>query len=400
MSGEQIKQGYKRTEVGVIPEDWGVSSIGAIADVEGGYAFSSKSFLTSGIYQIIKMSNLYGDSLDLERSAAFLDGLTEQEQHYLLKPFEIMLTLTGTTGKRDYGYSYMVTNEKNLLLNQRVGRLIVRSNSCPSYIFRQLRSSCFLKQFFNVSKGGTGNQTNVGTQDVAAMLIPLPPIAEQNAIAAALSDFDSFIDKLNQLIAKKHDLKQATMQQLLTGQTRLPGFSEEWEVKRLGDVVEIRKGQLITERDAIHGGIPVIAGGKKPSYFHNQPNRVGKTITVSASGASAGYVAFFDSPIFASDCSTISESKTYSIEFIYFQLLLKQDEIYRAQTGGAQPHIHAVDLMPLEVGMCSLEEQAAIAVVLSDIDAELDALEIRRDKNRALKQGLMQELLTGRIRLI
>jgi type I restriction enzyme S subunit len=211
---------------------------------------------------------------------------------------------------------------------------------------------------------------------------------------------DALLAKIDQLIAKKRDLKQAAMQQLLTGQTRLPGFSGEWEVKRLGDVVEIRKGQLITEKTAVFGDIPVIAGGKKPAYFHNQPNRVGKTITVSASGASAGYVALFDHPIFASDCSTISEGKDYSIEFICYQMQLRQDAIYRAQTGGAQPHIHAVDLAPIEVGCPGLAEQTAIATVLSDMDAELAALEARRDKTRALKQGMMQALLTGRIRLV
>ena len=86
--------------------------------------------------------------------------------------------------------------------------------------------------------------------------------------------------------------------------------------------LKIRKGQLITEKDAVAGNVPVIAGGKKPAYYHSKANRTGKTITVSASGASAGYVAIFDMPIFASDCSTISKGLTYSIEFVYFQLLL------------------------------------------------------------------------------
>ena len=121
---------------------------------------------------------------------------------------------------------------------------------------------------------------------------------------------------------------------------------------------------------------------------------------MSASGASAGYVAFFDTPIFASDCSTISEGNGYSIEFVYFQLQLKQETIYKAQTGGAQPHIHAVDLMPLEVGWPTPSEQTAIAEVLSDMDAELAALEQRLAKTRDLKQGMMQELLTGRTRLV
>ena len=123
-------------------------------------------------------------------------------------------------------------------------------------------------------------------------------------------------------------------------------------------------------------------------------------MTVSASGASAGYVAYWDKPIFASDCSTIGEGPTYSIEFIFHQLVLRQEAIYHAQTGGAQPHIHAKDLAPLSLTMPSLREQHAIATILSDMDEEIAALEAKLSKARQLKQGMMQELLTGRIRLI
>lgn len=234
------------------------------------------------------------------------------------------------------------------------------------------------------------------------VVVPLPPTkVEQEVIAEALSDADALIESLDQLIAKKRQIKQGAMQELLTGKRRLPGFEGEWVIKRLGDVAEISKGQLITESTAIPGDVPVIAGGKKPAYFHNRANRTGKTITISGSGASAGYVAFYESPIFASDCSTIGEGGNYSVEFIYFVLLLNQEVIYKAQTGGAQPHIHPDDLRPLMIHVpidCS--EQAAIATILSDMDAELAALESRLAKARQIKQGMMQELLTGRIRLL
>jgi len=189
------------------------------------------------------------------------------------------------------------------------------------------------------------------------------------------------------------------MQDLLNGKRRLPGFEGEWEVKRLGDVVQIRKGQLITSDAVLPGDIPVIAGGRQPAYYHAAANRNGRTITISASGASAGFVALYDEPIFASDCSTISEAESYCIDFLFYQLLSKQKTIYKAQTGGAQPHIHAKDLNPLLFSFPTLSEQSAIAAVLSDMDAELAALEARRDKVHELKQGMMQQLLTGKIRL-
>ncbi|SAI69704.1 type I restriction-modification system subunit S [Bordetella ansorpii] len=212
---------------------------------------------------------------------------------------------------------------------------------------------------------------------------------------------DALLDRLDRLIAKKRAIKQAAMQQLLTGQTRLPGFSGEWEVKQLEDLAKIQKGQLITTKTLIPGDIPVIAGGKQPAYFHASANRHGKTITVSASGASAGYVAFHLCSIFASDCSTISESDSYSIEFIYYSLLFRQDVIYAAQTGGAQPHVQPKDLAPLSISIpVDITEQTAIASILTDMDAEITALETRRTKTRAFKQAMMQELLTGRTRLV
>jgi len=231
--------------------------------------------------------------------------------------------------------------------------------------------------------------------------LAIPPTnCEQSAIATALSDVDALLGGLDSLIAKKQGLKVAAMQQLITGQTRLPGFSGEWEVKRLGDVVQIRKGQLITSSTLLPGDIPVIAGGKQPAYFQASANRFGRTVTISASGASAGYVALYDEPIFASDCSTISESESYCLDFVFYQLLCKQQAIYKAQTGGAQPHIHAKDLNPLFFSFPALPEQTAIATILSDMDTELTALQARRSKTQALKQAMMQELLTGRIRLI
>jgi type I restriction enzyme S subunit len=163
-------------------------------------------------------------------------------------------------------------------------------------------------------------------------------------------------------------------------QTEVGLIPADWEVKRLGDVVQIVKGQLITQNTLIPGEVPVIAGGKQPAYFHAYANRFGRTITISASGASAGYVAFHNYPIFASDCSTISESHSYCLDFIFFQLVYNQQVIYKAQTGGAQPHIHAKDLNPIGFVFPSLPEQTAIAAVLSDMDAELAALEAQLHK--------------------
>ena len=253
-------------------------------------------------------------------------------------------------------------------------------------------------EFERIAAGNTIK--TIGLQYFRDLEIPLPPIAEQKAIADRLVEAEALCNALTVLIAKKRDLKQAAMQQLLTGQVRLRGLDSPLRTIALGDLVQIRKGELITASGVVPGNIPVIAAGRAPAYFHARANRCGPTITVSASGASAGYVAFHREPIFASDCSTIGEGPGYALAFIYYQLQSKQDEIYRAQTGGAQPHVHRFDLSPLMLSVPDLAEQALIAGILEDFDKDIGTLEALLEKAKALKQGMMQELLTGRTRLV
>ena len=176
---------------------------------------------------------------------------------------------------------------------------------------------------------------------------------------------------------------------------------EGWEEKALGEVAEIRKGQLITEKTSVLGNVPVVGGGVEVSYYHNTANRGGTTITVSASGANAGYVSIHNYPIFASDCSTIGESTEYDIKFIYYFLLKEQKSIYKMQTGGAQPHIYPKQLYYINIYLPkSKSEQTRIATILSDMDAEISLLEQKLEKQKQIKQGMMQSLLTGKIRLL
>ena len=397
---EKVKPGYKQTEVGVIPEEWEVTRIESIATVEGGYAFSSKKFLPRGKYQIVKMSNLYGGSLNLDRSASYLNELDEQEKHYLLHRDEILITLTGTTGKRDYGYLYKINNEQNLLLNQRVGRLIVGETASPSYVAFQIKTPCFLDQFFDLSKGGTGNQTNVGTQDVAAIHIPLPPLPEQRAIAGALSDVDALLGALDQLIAKKRDLKQAAMQQLLTGQNRLPGFHGEWETKKIGELLRYeRPDKYLVKCADYHDNAktPVLTANKSfvLGYTNEDFGIYGDlpTIIFDDFTTDSKYVDF----PFKVKSSAIKILKTRSsdtnLKFVYERIRLVNYPL------GEHKRYYISEFQHEEILTPKPDEQTAIAEVLSDTDAELAALTQRRDKTRALKQGMMQELLTGRVRL-
>ena len=372
-----MKTAMKRTEVGIIPEDWGVFRLADNFNIYAGGDAPKHSL--SDTQSETHPYPIFANALQ----GKGLYGFTGEKR---AKADSVTVTARGYVGHAEH---------RDQPFFPIVRLLVLEPNGYLDAKFTALA----INERITFALESTGVPQLTAPQ-IGKYLVAAPRLIEQRAISQALSDVDVLITALDRLIAKKRDIKQATMQQLLTGRTRLPGFSGKWEVKQLGDVVQIKKGQLITSSTLKQGDIPVIAGGKQPAYYHASANRFGRTITISASGASAGYVALYNYPIFASDCSTISESGSYSLDFIYYQLLSMQQTIYKSQTGGAQPHIHAKDLTPLKALVPSMPEQVAIAAVLSDMDAELSALEARRDKTRDLKQGMMQELLTGKTRLI
>lgn len=373
-----MKPGYKQTEVGVIPRDWGVADFGELFAITAGGDMDPARSATER--DDVHRYPIYSNAL----TNAGLYGYCSYADH---PADSITVTARGMVGHANYRSEAYTA----------IGRVLVLKPHAPSDCRYFAEVTNARVRFANESTG----VPQLTAPQIAKYKLPVPPLPEQRAIAEALSDVDGLLGGLDRLIAKKRDLKQAAMQQLLTAQTRLPGFHGEWETKPLGEIAIIRKGELITGATVRPGSVPVVAGGREPAYYHDTPNRGPRCITISASGASAGYIALYNIPIFASDCSTIEETDAYSLDFLYNCLLLRQGAIYKMQTGGAQPHVQPSDLNPLAISIPPTKtEQTAIAEVLSEMDAELEALERRREKTRALKQAMMQQLLTGQIRLV
>ena len=388
-----MKPGYKQTEVGVIPEDWGISTVGNEFDVRLGKMLDAEKNVGEP-KPYIGNSNVQWDSINVGELPSM--RMTQEDlQQFRLHQGDLLVCEGGEVGRAVIWDAPI----EECYYQKALHRLRPRRGFDSRLMVGFLRLWSWRGDLNNYV-----TQTSIAhlpREKLIKVPLPVPPLHEQSAIASALGDMDALLDGLDRLIAKKRAIKQAAMQQLLTGQTRLPGFSGEWEIKRLDNVAAIKKGDLITTNTLVEGEIPVIAGGKQAAYFHATANRSGKTITISASGASAGYVAFHDYPIFASDCSTISESIEYNINFLFYILALQQQKIYAAQTGGAQPHIQPKDLAPIPIDFpVEVREQTAIAQALGDMDAEIAALEARHAKTHALKQAMMQELLTGNTRLI
>ncbi len=163
----------------------------------------------------------------------------------------------------------------------------------------------------------------------------------------------------------------------------------EWKEVELGEVCEIKKGSSITKDKVTEGSIPVIAGGQQPAYYHNIANRTGETLTVSGSGAYAGFVAYFNIPIFASDCSTIqTKTKAVFMKYIYYLLKGNQEQIYEMQKGIAQPHVYPKDLAVIKVPLPSLQVQKQIVSILE----KAEALKQKREEADKLTKEYLQSV--------
>jgi type I restriction enzyme S subunit len=259
---------------------------------------------------------------------------------------------------------------------------------------------------------GTKQQDYTG-KIVKLLPILLPPLPEQRAIAATLSDVDALMASLDRLIAKKHDIKQATMQQLLTGKTRLPWFSgklksgyketevgmipEDWEVLSLGELAKtVASGR--SKAKSTHGTYPVHGSTGVIGYAESAEYE-GNALLVARVGANAGKLTFVTGRYGVTDNTIIVRLKPGSwLPFFWQQLETKR--LNTLVFGSGQPLITGTQLKGLLLCVPPVHEQKAIAAVLSDMDAEITKLEQKRDKTRALKQGMMQELLTGKTRLV
>ena len=379
---QHIPSGYKPSPLGIIPEDWEVKRLGDVCTFHNGRAYNQKELLSQGKYRVLRVGNFftnnswYYSDLELEEDKYANDG-------------DLLYAWSASFGPRFW-------NGEKIIYHYHIWKIDSFINVYNSYLFSFL--------FFDASKltntlqGGT--MVHVTKENMEKRYIPLPPLSEQQRIVSVLSLWDTAIEKQTALIEQLTLRKRGLMQQLLTGKKRLKGFSGEWKEVRLGEICPMERGEMLTSDNYLQGNIPVIAGGKEPAGFHSYANRQKNTITISCSGASAGFVAFHDVPIFATDCFTISESNAYNVWFIYHVLTNLQEKIYKLQTGGAQPHVHPKDVYPMKIHIPSIKEQNVIASVLVNADKEIDTQKQKLAALQAQKKGLMQVLLTGKKRII
>ncbi len=412
----EVKPGYKRTEVGVIPEEW------VCAKLSEFFSFISYGFTNpmptvhDGVF-MITAADINDGRLQLETArktseTAYRTLLTAKSKP---RQNDVLLTKDGTLGRLA-----LVGNE-TICINQSVAVIRPNERVEPQFLKLLLESPPYQKRMVEDAGGSTIKHIYITIVDRMPLGLPLDR-AEQRVIATALSDVDGLLGGLDQLIAKKRDLKQAAMQQLLTGQTRLPGFHGEWEVKRLDALADIRSGGTPStgEPRFWDGDIPWCTPTDITALNrHKYLGETARMITqlglkassaemipahsvVMTSRATIGECAINAVPVSTNQgFKNLIPFATTDVDFLYYLLGTQKQGFISLCGGSTFLEIGKTQLAAYKVRLPDTKaEQTAIAAVLSDMDAELAALEQRRDKTRALKQAMMQELLTGRIRLV
>ena len=401
----EVRAGYRQTDVGVIPEEWDLDHIENLARITTGSKNTQDRF-GDGKYpffvrsQTVERINTY--SFDGEAVLTAGDGVgTGKVFHYINGRFDV---------------------------HQRVYRISNFSERVNGYFFYLYFSSHFYNRIMQMT--AKSSVDSVRRDMIARMLVALPPTeTEQRAIAKALSDVDALLGGLDRLIAKKRDLKQAAMQQFLTGQTRLPGFHGEWEMRRLGDYVTFLRNGVNSRAELmiddlvsylhygdIHASEEVMLNPanlpRLPSDKAKGLDRLcdGDLIFADASEDLAGVSKSVEiygagSTELVSGLHTIAARFDKDILADGFKAYLQFcpefcGQLRRLAAGTKVLATNRAHIASVEMPLPDVNEQTAIAAVLSDMDAELAALETRRDKTRNLKQAMMQELLTGKTRLI
>ena len=420
----------KQTEIGLIPDDWEVKSLGDVATIVGG---GTPSTLTSsywnGEIQWFTPAELNDSKKYVSKSERTIteQGLKESSAKLLPKGTVLLTT------RASIGLTAILKNPA--CTNQGFQSLIAKHICCNEFLYYVIP----LIKDEMLSRASGSTFAEISAKKLSTITLKLPPLPEQQRIAKALSDVDALISTTEKLIQKKKNIKQGTMQNLLTGKKRLPGFGpqtkspaykqtelgpipEDWEVKTFGDYVYIVRGgsprpiqnYLTTNSDGINW---IKIGDVKPEdkYIVSTEEKIipegksrsrevhkGDFILSNSMSFGRPYILQIDGCIHDGWLAIQNYQETFDSDFLYY--LLGADEIFKQYiemaAGSSVQNLNKEKVAKLLVPIFDKREQTAIANVLSSMDKEIETLNTKLEKYRNLKTAMMQQLLTGKIRFV
>lgn len=409
----EVRKGYKKTEMGIVPEDW------LVEPFQNFFSFISYGFtnpmptVQSGIYMVtakdINNGKLQFDTARFTTEEAYRTLLTDKSRP---KKGDLLLTKDGALGR------VALVDDRVICINQSVAIIRLNNKAVPEFIKVLLESPVYQQRMLEDAGGTTIKHIYITIVDKMPIVLP-PTHAEQEAIAEALSDADTLIESLETLLAKKRQVKQGVMSELLSGERRLPGFSGEWSEKKLGDLVILSKAGVnpasSPETLFAHFSLPAFDAGAMPVLENGDQIGSNKFLVpenaVMISKLNPRIPRIW-APTYIPDnavCSTEflvlipreNVNRNFLAVLCWSPIVSYQMELHAIGTTGSHQRINPLQALAIEVKVPStLAEQTAIAEILSDMDAEIRAVEEKLSKARAVKAGMMSELLTGRVRLV
>lgn len=412
----KIPNGYKKTEIGVIPEDWNVTKLQDISTVISSKRIYFSEYKKQGVpfyrsKEIIEKAN--GKKIESEIYISEERFNNIKDTYGVPSSGDILVSSVGTLG-----VTYLVNNETFYFKD---GNLIWLKNireSEPLYILYQTKSSNFKSQI-DKSTGGS-SQSALTIIKLKEFFLPLPSHSEQVLIAHTLSDIDSLITSLESLIEKKKMIRQGVMQELLTGKRRLPGFNGDWSKVTLGNIAKFGKGKGLAKKDilssgkkeCIHYGELFTIYGTHIKNIHCKTNLDGDvylsldndvlmpTSDVTPTGLAKASCIRKNGVILGGGILVIRLINGFDGEFLSMKIRQDKNQILQLVTGTTVFHIYERDMNQFEFSTPEYDEQVAIVHTINDMNEEVDRLTEKLFKLKQIKQGAMQQLLTGKIRLI
>lgn len=403
---------HKMTDIGIIPNDWKIKTIEEVGH-SFSYGVGAEAIPFDGKNKYIRITDI-DDASAQYRPSPIMSPSFFSEQH-LLKKGDIVVARTGASVGKSYLYN---KNDGRLIFAGFLMKFNVDGCNAP-YLAYHLQTKHY-KQWVSTESARTG-QPGLNIEQLKQFSFPTPSDSnEQNGIAAVLTNIDSLISSIEKAIRKKQLMKQGSMQQLLTGKMRLNGYDEQWIDIELGELGIMKSGGTPSTNTPEYwgGGINWLQSGAVQNC-EIYPEAVSQKITELGLSKSAAYLISKDSVLIAitgATCANIgyltfesaANQSVVSIEpnedtdakFLYQKLLTERDKILSNRGGSAQGGVTLNQLKKLAITIPkNLEEQKSIATILKSMDDEISALEAEREKYISIKQGMMQKLLTGQIRL-
>ncbi|MBT3679273.1 MAG: restriction endonuclease subunit S [Candidatus Marinimicrobia bacterium] len=394
-----VKASFKQTEVGTIPIDWEVKNVGDVTQKVGSGITprGGKSNYKANGRPFVRSQNVGWGNLRLQDMVFIEDETHATFQSTELLEGDVLLNITGASIGRSAVVNHMLVGGN---VNQHVCIIrVVKDAIASEYINYLLLSHMGQSQVDSFQAGGNREGLNFG--QIRSIQFPIPPTkAEQEAIAKALSDADAYIESLEKLIAKKLLIKQGAMRELLTGKRRLPGFSGSWSKQSLGKICQIVTGKKDVNEGNPNGRFPFFTCSRSHTYSDTYTFDT-QAILIAGNG-DVGNLHYYSGRFEAYQRTYVLHEFTQNVQFLWHHLNAHLIASLGIGTiGSSIPYIKKENLTEYMVDIPATPlEAVAIARILSDIDKEIKTLKDKLSKAIQLKKGMMQELLTGRIRLV